>query len=100
MRTPEGWEKVDIDKYLESIDAYIIKPATFGFGGSGAADRVCCIGGTFWSIEVKREGKKPTAIQMCRIREVRAAGGQATWGVAKRVIAKIEKWRRKNGLLG
>ena len=63
MRTPEAWEKAEIDKYLKSISAYVIKPGTFGFGQSGHADRVCCIAGTLWSIEVKREGKVITEME-------------------------------------
>lgn len=93
MRTPEGYEKDDVDKYLKSIGAYVVKPATYGFGASGHADRICCIDGFFWSIEVKREGKQPTALQCKRIREVHDAKGKATWGTAERIIADIERWR-------
>ena len=99
MKTPEGYEKADVDKYLASIDAYVAKPASFGYGGSGTSDRLACIAGTFWAIEVKREGKRPTALQLRRMEEVRKAGGQATCGVAKIIVADIEKWRRQRGLL-
>lgn len=97
MKTPEGYEKADVDKYLTAIGAYNVKPASFGYGGSGTADRVVCIAGFFWSLEIKREKKEPTAIQWRRIKEVREAGGQATWGTAKMIIADIEKWRRERG---
>lgn len=90
MRTPEYWEKKEIDAYLESIGAYIIKPTTGGFGGSGHGDRVCCINGIFCAIEVKREGKEPTPIQWRRIQEVEAAGGFAFWGTAKKVIGDMK----------
>lgn len=93
MKTPEGYEKDEIDKYLKSINAYVVKPATFGYGGSGHADRVVCIDGFFWSLELKREGKEPTALQLLRVREVRAAGGRAAWGTAARVRGAIEQWR-------
>ena len=99
MRTPEGWEKAALDTYLKSIGAYVVKPTTFGYGGSGAADRVVCIAGVFWSLEVKREGKPPTAIQLRRIDEVRKAGGHAEWGVGAVLIDHVEKWRRFRGLL-
>jgi hypothetical protein len=92
MKTPEGHEKSDIDKYLKSIGAYVVKPATFGYGKSGHADRVCCINGTFWSIEVKREGKGPAKLQEARISEVRASGGQACWGTAEKVISEINAY--------
>ena len=94
MKTPEFYEKKDIDAYLTSIRAYVAKPTTGGFGPSGHADRLACIGGTFWSIEVKRPGKGPTTLQQKRMDEVRAAGGMAVAGTAEVVIAVIEKWRK------
>ena len=99
MKTPEGWEKSEVDKYLKSIGAYNAKPATFGYGGSGTADRLVCICGFFWSLEVKREGKGPTALQLKRMAEVQKAGGHIAWGTAKMIIATIEKWRRERGFL-
>lgn len=99
MKTPEGYEKAEIDKYLKSIGAYVAKPATFGYGASGLSDRLVCIDGYFWAIEVKCEGKKPTPLQAKRLQEVEAAGGQATWGTAAKVIPEIEKWRHNTGLV-
>ena len=93
MRTPESFEKVEIDKYLKQIGAYVVKPTAMGFGASGTADRVCCLNGLFFVIEVKREGKEPTVIQNTRMDEVRAAGGWACWGTAEKVIAEIDAWR-------
>lgn len=93
MKTPEAYEKADVDKYLKSIGAYNVKPATFGYGSSGHADRVCCINGEFWSLEVKREGKKPTKIQELRMQEVAKAGGMVAWGTAEKIIDEIELWR-------
>lgn len=94
MRTPESYEKKDVDKYLASIGAYVVKPAAFGYGKSGNADRVVCIAGTFWSIEVKRQGKGPTVLQQERMDEVKAAGGMAIAGTAEVVITAIEQWRK------
>ena len=94
-RTPEGWEKADIDKYLESIGAYVLKPTTMGYGASGAPDRACCIDGRFWGIEVKREGKGPTALQTRRMQEIEAAGGLAVAGTAEVVIGRIKAWLSK-----
>lgn len=98
MKTPEGYEKDAVDKYLKSIGAYIVKPTTGGFGASGHADRVCCIRptptsrGYFWSLEIKRPGKGPTVLQQKRIDEVRAAGGLAEWGTAERIIGTLTNW--------
>lgn len=99
MKTAEAHEKAEIDKYLKSIGAYVAKPATFGYGASGVSDRLCCIDGTFWAIEVKREGKEPTPLQHRRMEEVRAAAGMTTWGVATKVIGEIEAWRFNRGLV-
>ena len=90
MRTPESWEKKDVDDYLESVGAYIVKPTSGGFGVSGHADRVVCIKGMFFSLEVKREGKGPTPIQQRRMEEVEVAGGFAVAGTAEVVIAYIK----------
>jgi hypothetical protein len=90
MLSPEGWEKKELDAYLDSIGAYVIKPMTGGFGGSGHGDRICCIDGIFVSIEVKREGKEPTPIQWRRIEEVEAAGGFAFWGTAAKIIGDMK----------
>lgn len=92
MMSPEGHEKKAIDAYLKSIGAYVVKPTTMGFGASGTPDRVCCIGSKFVTIEVKRAGKEPTAIQDRRMAEVRAAGGWAFWGTADKIISELKGW--------
>lgn len=79
MKTPEGFVKSDVDKHLKVLKAYVIKPATFGYGVSGAPDRACCISGKFVGIEVKREGAVPTPLQQFRMNEIRRAGGIAIW---------------------
>ena len=93
MKTPEGYEKADIDKHLKKVGAYVIKPASYGFGASGTSDRVGCYRSKFFAIEVKREGKEPTKLQWDRINEVIAAGGTAFWGTAAKVIPEFEAWR-------
>lgn len=95
MRTPEFYEKKDVDSYLKNIGAFVVKPTTGGFGASGAPDRVACISGTFWGIEIKRQGKGPTVLQQARIDAIRAAGGMAVVGTAEMVIAAIEEWRNR-----
>jgi Holliday junction resolvase len=61
-----------------------------GFGKSGVPDIVACINGKFVSIEVKREGKEPTALQWQRMAEIDLAGGFAYWGTAARVIPLLK----------
>lgn len=95
MKTPEGYEKSEIKKYLKSIDCYFVSPASRGFGAAGVPDLIACINGTYWSIEVKREGKKPTTLQMQRLEATVNAQGMAAWGTAEKVIATIEGWRKR-----
>jgi hypothetical protein len=92
MLTPEGRVKKKIDAYLTSIGVrFIMKPATFGYGASGAPDRVCSIKGRMLAIEVKREGKTPTALQRLRMKELHADGAVAIWGdSAESIIEQIK----------
>ena len=96
MKTPEGYVKDDVDKYLKGIGAYVVKPATFGYGVSGNPDRVACFAGSFIGIEVKREGKTPTALQHRRLVEIQKAGGIAIWGDSSESI--IEQLKAALGL--
>lgn len=96
MRTPEGYEKDDIKKYLDSLkNCWYFSPFMTGYGKSGVPDIVGCIKGRFFSIEVKREGKEPTPIQVNRIAEITMAGGVAFAGTADKVIPDIKRWVAK-----
>jgi hypothetical protein len=107
LKTPEGHEKDDICRYLDSIKAWYFRPFMAGYGKSGVPDIVACVpgpngqlgDGTFVAVEVKREGKEPTKLQYRRMAEVTAAGGRAFWGTAEKVVGEIEKWRNKNKFL-
>ena len=90
MKTPESYEKAEIKKYLDSIDAWYFCPYMAGFGKSGVPDIIACIDGIFVGVEVKREGKEPTPIQTQRMQEIEAAGGFAFAGTAKRVISDMK----------
>jgi hypothetical protein len=94
VRTVESIEKKEIDTYLKSLSpaCYYVTPTTGGFGASGHSDRIVCIKGWFLAIEVKREGKEPTALQWKRLKEVEAAGGKGIWGTSAKVIPEIKAW--------
>jgi len=97
MKTPEGYVKDAVDKYLKSIGVrYVIKPATFGYGASGCPDRIFSVKGRMVSIEVKREGKTPTPLQRIRMKELHADGAVAIWGDSFEMIK--EKLREALGL--
>ena len=91
MKTPESYQKDEIKKYLVSIGAWYFCPFMAGFGKSGVPDIIACIRGEFWGIEVKREGKQPTAIQRKRMDEIEQAEGYSVAGTAAVVIEEIKK---------
>lgn len=91
MKTPESYEKQAIKKYLDSLAmCWHMSPTTFGYGASGNPDIVVCLGGRFIGIEVKREGKQPTPVQIRRMEQISAAGGVAFWGTAEKVLRDIK----------
>jgi hypothetical protein len=97
VRTLESWEKADIDKHLKKLVAegarlWWFKPLMAGYGKSGVSDYIGTYRGYFWSFEVKREGKEPTAIQDRRMKEMEAAGGQTFWGTAAKIISEFDEW--------
>lgn len=102
MRTPEGYEKDDIDKFLKALGperCWSFKPYTAGFGKSGVPDYCLCICGAFWGVEVKRPGKAPTVIQEKRMREICHAGGHAVAGTAEVVIQALTDWLVVRGIV-
>ena len=99
MKTPEGCEKQDIDKFFKPLIAtgriWLFKPYMAGFGKGGVPDYVGASrfhAGRLFGIEVKREGKEPTGNQNRRMAEIEAAGGKTFWGTAAKVIPEFEAW--------
>src|SRR5258708_30292053 len=91
MKTPESYEKQEIDAFLKKLGpqrVWFFKPYMAGFGKSGVPDYCLCLMGAFWGIEVKRPGKEPTVIQQRRIEEIERAFGHAVAGTAEVVIAE------------
>jgi hypothetical protein len=93
MRTPEGYEKDEIKAYLKSIGAYYFMPVQVGYG-QATVDILACVKGVFFGIEVKREGKAPTARQEVKLKEIAAGGGITVAGTAEVVIHAIKEWLR------
>ncbi len=92
MKSPEGYEKDAICKYLDEIGAWYFKPFMAGYGKAGVPDIIACHKGRFLAIEVKREGKEPTVLQTRMFREIKASGGAAFWGTAEKVIGEIDDY--------
>ena len=90
MKTPEGYVKDAVRKYLKAIGAYRFSPVQMGIG-SPTLDDLCCIGGKFVAIEYKREGKIPTPRQDMTIFAIKRAGGIAVWGdSAEHIIEQLK----------
>jgi hypothetical protein len=101
VKTPESYEKDEIDDFLEKLGPDVVwwhKTFTAGFGKSGVGDYLLCLRGAFWNVEVKRPGKGPTPIQTRRMNEVRAAGGHAVAGTAEVVIQVLSDWLAARGI--
>ena len=101
MKTPESYEKDDIDKFLKALGperCWSFKPYMAGYGKSGVPDYCLCLGGAFWGVEVKRPGKEPTTIQKRRMDEIMCAGGHAVAGTAEVVIQALRDWLYTRGI--
>ena len=95
MKSPEGYTREPVRKYLKAIKAYRFSPVQMGLGAA-TLDDLCCIGGRFVAIEYKAEGKIPTPRQQLTMTEIRWAGGIAIWGDSVEQI--IEKLKEALGL--
>lgn len=73
--TPEGRVKKKIKAVLEQLEIPYCMPFTGGYGKSGVADFICCVGGKYVEIEAKAPGKNLTELQKRRQRDVVAGGG-------------------------
>ena len=79
MKTPEGYVKDKVRRYLKSIGAYRFSPVQMGIG-SPTLDDLCCFKSRFLAIEYKAPGKTPTPRQLLTIKQIRDAKGIAIWG--------------------
>ena len=91
MHTPEWHEKQEVKRFLDEIGAWHFSPLMSGYGKAGIPDIVALHKGRFYGLEVKREGKGPTTLQMRRINEITRAGGYAWAGTAEVLIRKIRE---------
>ena len=94
MKTPEGYEKDEICKFLDSLEleCWYFRPTMGGYGKSGVSDIIGSYRGRFFGIEVKREGKGPTVLQQRRMADIRTSGGTAFAGTASIVIPLFRKF--------
>lgn len=90
MMTPEGREKAKVRAYLKEIGAYVFAPVQQGYGQQ-TLDILACVNGTFWGIEVKKEGGKLTARQRLCCNDIIKANGYVAWGTAETIIEAIKQ---------
>lgn len=76
MKTPEGYVKDEIKKWLKEQGAYFFLPVQMGMGAR-TLDILCCWKGRFVGIEVKRPGKIATKLQAEIICQIQDAEGIA-----------------------
>lgn len=72
--TPEGRVKKTVNRLLDQYTVYRFMPVQRGLGAK-TLDYLCCHKGTFFAIETKAPGKKPTALQAACMWEIGEAGG-------------------------
>ena len=78
--TPENKVKTWTDKQIVAMypDRFKFMPVPSRWGGKGIPDILYCIHGRFVAVEVKANARAvPTALQLKRMAEIRAAGGFA-----------------------
>ena len=75
--TPEGKIKNKLDKMLKYEKVWYYSPQAGPFGRAGVPDRVAILNGQFIGIECKADRtKKPTALQLKCMQEIKDAGGK------------------------
>lgn len=89
MKTPEGYEKDEVKKYLDSIGAYHFWPVQTGIGAA-TVDCLACIDGYFWAIEVKKDNETgPTKRQARTLAACKKARSMVVCGDARYIIDTI-----------
>jgi len=73
--TPEKKVKDKVRKVLAGVNAYVVTPATHGYGVSGVPDILVCYHGRFLAIECKAGNNHPTALQIRNLSQIASTGG-------------------------
>ena len=77
MPTPESKIKSAIKKVLDEMGCYYFMPVQMGLG-KRTLDFLVCYRGSFFGIEAKAPGSKPTLLQKRCMHEITLAGGSCT----------------------
>jgi len=73
--TLEKKVKDKVRKVLAGVNAYVVTPATHGYGVSGVPDILVCYHGRFLAIECKAGNNHPTALQIRNLSQIASTGG-------------------------
>lgn len=76
MATEEAKVKAKVKQVLKRYHCWTDWPVPGGYGKS-SLDCIGCVGGYFFTIETKKPGGKPTALQTLTINNITYAGGTA-----------------------
>tara|TARA_R110000868_G_scaffold15115_1_gene69313 strand:+ start:743 stop:1057 length:315 start_codon:yes stop_codon:yes gene_type:complete len=76
-KVTEKWVKNKVTTKLKEMGAYYFFPVASGYMSSGVPDIVACYNGTFFGLECKANGNKPTALQSKNLVDISKAGGKA-----------------------
>ena len=71
----ENQFQTKVIKYLRSKGYYVLNMPGSSQQRKGKPDLIVCINGTFWGIELKCKGNKPSPLQLHALKEIDNAGG-------------------------
>ena len=71
----ENQFQTKVIKYLRGKGHYVLNVAGSSQQRKGTPDLIVCINGTFWGIELKCKGNKPSPLQIHAIEEINKSGG-------------------------
>ena len=71
----ENQFQTKVIKYLRSKGYYVLNVAGSSQQRQGTPDLIVCINGTFWGIELKCKGNRPSPLQLHALEEINKAGG-------------------------
>lgn len=93
--TPEGKIKAHLSTRLRAEKVWYFCPQSGIYGAAGIPDFIAIVGGQFIGIECKADGsKKPTALQVLRMKQIEDAGGKCFVVYDDETIETVMLWIR------
>jgi len=99
MSTPESSVKRKIDNVFKKHNVWYFSPQSGPWGKAGIPDRIACVGGFMLGVEAKADKtKKPTALQLKTMQDIKDSGGYVMVVYDKETVGELEELVKK--LLG